>query len=208
MPGVQLTSRPGIKLLGFKSRKDLAFEDNIKHSLFIYPDEMVRSPSNWHSPSVPYLFANEISVPDRFGSVRGIHRPLDVLGQQAHIYRSASNDDQEKEDCNRPRADPPKLVAHFLRNASAGELHLDRTYHQCSTVWQAARQGPPPRPVHVTDALTACAAVRPRKSTRAAGANRQGSTLSHCPSLMTSGPHLWSRHSEVGISFSSRPSRA
>ncbi|KAI0788279.1 ku70-like protein [Fomes fomentarius] len=31
---------PGIKLLGFKSRKELAFEDNIKHSFFIYPDEM------------------------------------------------------------------------------------------------------------------------------------------------------------------------
>ena len=40
----QLTPWLGIKLLGFKSRKDLAFEDNIKHSLFIYPDEMVRLP--------------------------------------------------------------------------------------------------------------------------------------------------------------------
>jgi ATP-dependent DNA helicase 2 subunit 1 len=30
---------PGIKLLGFKDRSDLAFEDNIRHSLFIYPDE-------------------------------------------------------------------------------------------------------------------------------------------------------------------------
>ncbi|KAG6877955.1 hypothetical protein C0993_001573 [Termitomyces sp. T159_Od127] len=31
---------PGIKLLGFKDRSELAFEDNIKHSHFIYPDEM------------------------------------------------------------------------------------------------------------------------------------------------------------------------
>ncbi|KAJ7432310.1 SPOC like C-terminal domain-containing protein [Mycena galericulata] len=31
---------PGLKLLGFKDRSDLAFEDNIKHSQFIYPDEM------------------------------------------------------------------------------------------------------------------------------------------------------------------------
>ncbi|KAI0308968.1 Ku DNA-binding complex Ku70 subunit, partial [Amylostereum chailletii] len=31
---------PGIKLLGFKDRSDLAFEDNVKHSQFIYPDEM------------------------------------------------------------------------------------------------------------------------------------------------------------------------
>ncbi|KIM53000.1 hypothetical protein SCLCIDRAFT_18053 [Scleroderma citrinum Foug A] len=30
---------PGIQLLGFKSRKELSFEDNVKHSLFIYPDE-------------------------------------------------------------------------------------------------------------------------------------------------------------------------
>ena len=32
---------PGIKLLGFKNRDDLAFEDNVRHSTFIYPDEMV-----------------------------------------------------------------------------------------------------------------------------------------------------------------------
>ncbi|KAJ7265502.1 ku70-like protein [Mycena haematopus] len=31
---------PGLKLLGFKDRSELLFEDNIKHSLFIYPDEM------------------------------------------------------------------------------------------------------------------------------------------------------------------------
>ncbi|TBU42797.1 ku70-like protein [Dichomitus squalens] len=36
---------PGIKLLGFKGRKELAFEDNIKHSFFIYPDEMTFSGS-------------------------------------------------------------------------------------------------------------------------------------------------------------------
>ena len=28
--------------MGFKGRKELAFEDNTKHSFFIYPDEMVR----------------------------------------------------------------------------------------------------------------------------------------------------------------------
>lgn len=32
---------PGLKLLGFKDRSELQFEDNIKHSLFIYPDELV-----------------------------------------------------------------------------------------------------------------------------------------------------------------------
>ncbi|KAL4250950.1 ATP-dependent DNA helicase II subunit 1 [Abortiporus biennis] len=36
---------PGIKLLGFKDRSELAFEDNIKRSTFIYPDEMSYSGS-------------------------------------------------------------------------------------------------------------------------------------------------------------------
>ncbi|OBZ72522.1 ATP-dependent DNA helicase II subunit 1 [Grifola frondosa] len=36
---------PIIKLLGFKSRKSLVFEDNVKHSFFIYPDEMSYSGS-------------------------------------------------------------------------------------------------------------------------------------------------------------------
>ncbi|TRM62208.1 ku70-like protein [Schizophyllum amplum] len=31
---------PGIKLLGFKDSKSLQFEDNVKHSQFIYPDEL------------------------------------------------------------------------------------------------------------------------------------------------------------------------
>ncbi|TFY53984.1 hypothetical protein EVJ58_g9130 [Rhodofomes roseus] len=36
---------PIIKLLGFKSQSKLNFEDNVKHSLFIYPDEMTYSGS-------------------------------------------------------------------------------------------------------------------------------------------------------------------
>ncbi|KAL0945328.1 hypothetical protein HGRIS_000828 [Hohenbuehelia grisea] len=36
---------PTIKLLGFKDRDQLAFEDNIKHSYFVYPDEMTFSGS-------------------------------------------------------------------------------------------------------------------------------------------------------------------
>ncbi|KAF8631983.1 hypothetical protein AX15_002093 [Amanita polypyramis BW_CC] len=35
----------GIKLLGFKNSSELAFEDNVKHSLFLYPDEMSYSGS-------------------------------------------------------------------------------------------------------------------------------------------------------------------
>lgn len=33
----------GIQLLGFKDHSELLFEDNIKHSIFIYPDEDVSS---------------------------------------------------------------------------------------------------------------------------------------------------------------------
>ena len=40
-----------IKLLGFKDESELAFEDNVKHSFFIYPDEMVCSCSFQISPS-------------------------------------------------------------------------------------------------------------------------------------------------------------
>ncbi|KAF8885484.1 SPOC like C-terminal domain-containing protein [Infundibulicybe gibba] len=36
---------PSIKLLGFKDRSELVFEDNVKHSHFIYPDEMTYSGS-------------------------------------------------------------------------------------------------------------------------------------------------------------------
>lgn len=39
-----------IKLLGFKDRETLLFEDNIKHSNFIYPDELVRSPPDSRGP--------------------------------------------------------------------------------------------------------------------------------------------------------------
>ncbi|KAF7294246.1 SAP domain-containing protein [Mycena chlorophos] len=35
-----LELEPGIRLLGFKDRSELKFEDNVKHSLFIYPDEL------------------------------------------------------------------------------------------------------------------------------------------------------------------------
>ncbi|KAH8986239.1 SPOC like C-terminal domain-containing protein [Lactarius hatsudake] len=34
-----LDLEPGLKLLGFKDRSELAFEDNVRHSIFIYPDE-------------------------------------------------------------------------------------------------------------------------------------------------------------------------
>ena len=40
-----------IKLLGFKDESELAFEDNVKHSFFLYPDEMVRL---WFSNENPY----------------------------------------------------------------------------------------------------------------------------------------------------------
>ncbi|KAN0092527.1 SPOC like C-terminal domain containing protein [Tylopilus felleus] len=40
-----LDLEPGLKLLGFKNKSELAFEDNVKHALFIYPDELKYSGS-------------------------------------------------------------------------------------------------------------------------------------------------------------------
>lgn len=37
-----LGEEPGIKLLGFKGREELAFEDNVRHATFLVPDEAVR----------------------------------------------------------------------------------------------------------------------------------------------------------------------
>lgn len=48
VPGSLLSE---IKLLGFKDRETLLFEDNIKHSNFVYPDELVRSLPGPHSTS-------------------------------------------------------------------------------------------------------------------------------------------------------------
>ncbi|KAG6372151.1 SPOC like C-terminal domain-containing protein [Boletus reticuloceps] len=40
-----LDLEPGLKLLGFKNKSAIAFEDNVKHALFIYPDELKYSGS-------------------------------------------------------------------------------------------------------------------------------------------------------------------
>lgn len=44
----------GIQLLGFKDHSELLFEDNIKHSIFIYPDEDVSSCSGGLYPPTYY----------------------------------------------------------------------------------------------------------------------------------------------------------
>ncbi|KIM88015.1 hypothetical protein PILCRDRAFT_3721 [Piloderma croceum F 1598] len=57
---------PTIKLLGFKDESELAFEDNVKHSFFLYPDEMAEKPGEggWNEPPgfhlVPLPFADDI----------------------------------------------------------------------------------------------------------------------------------------------------
>lgn len=38
---VHIITSLGLKLLGFKNKSEIAFEDNVKHALFIYPDELV-----------------------------------------------------------------------------------------------------------------------------------------------------------------------
>lgn len=57
-----LYSHAEIKLLGFKDRKELAFEDNVKHSYFIYPDEMVWRPAGVQLPKLTYHICEYLSL--------------------------------------------------------------------------------------------------------------------------------------------------
>lgn len=41
IPNAYILTLPGLKLLGFKEKSQIAFGDNVKHALFIYPDELV-----------------------------------------------------------------------------------------------------------------------------------------------------------------------
>ena len=61
----------GIKLLGFKDHSELRFEDNIKHSQFIYPDELV-------------------SIDTRLLYSYWLDLSLVVLGQQTNFQRTSS----------------------------------------------------------------------------------------------------------------------
>jgi hypothetical protein len=71
----------GIKLLGFKDRHELAFEDNIKHSQFIYPDEMVRI--------VPHCFI-------LYNCLDLEKKKTEILRKQKDIQRTSEIDAQEK----------------------------------------------------------------------------------------------------------------
>jgi len=65
-----LDLQPGLKLLGFKDKPELAFEDNIKHSIFIYPNEMAYSGSiRTFSALLKSMLAKE-----KIGLVLGITR--------------------------------------------------------------------------------------------------------------------------------------
>lgn len=55
----------GLRLLGFKDSSELAFEDNIKHSMFLHPDENVR-----HHHLFPGRFLPTESFQAFSGSVR------------------------------------------------------------------------------------------------------------------------------------------
>lgn len=71
--------RIGIKLLGFKDISELAFEDNVKHSLFLYPDETVR-----------LLFTILIFV---------LRYPPELFWQQTHLCFTPEIDGEEKKVC-------------------------------------------------------------------------------------------------------------
>lgn len=67
----------GIKILGFKDADTLDFEDNIKHSYFIYPSDNVRV----HDPS--FRFVNTLQVYK--GSIRAFSALLKVLVEKNKI---------------------------------------------------------------------------------------------------------------------------
>jgi hypothetical protein len=76
-----------IKFLGFKDESELAFEDNVKHSFFIHPDEMVcllKTHSLMSHPGLTFIQG--------------------VLGQQTDIQRPPQIHAREKEDRDRTGA--------------------------------------------------------------------------------------------------------
>jgi hypothetical protein len=93
----------GLKLLGFKDNTELAFEDNIKHSIFIYPDEMVG-----------LVF---------FGSCRcEIKDILGLLGEYTHLQCVAEVDVGQREDRSRPRNNQTEQCTHLLRTDATSKF--------------------------------------------------------------------------------------
>ncbi|KAI0050512.1 Ku DNA-binding complex, Ku70 subunit [Auriscalpium vulgare] len=62
--------QPRIKLLGFKDRDELAFEDNVKHSTFIHPDELSYSGSKRTFSALLKTMVKK----NKFGLVLGVTR--------------------------------------------------------------------------------------------------------------------------------------
>jgi hypothetical protein len=78
------TGPPGIKLLGFKDLDQLAIEDSVKHSMFIYPDESVSSDQSCRRGDRM-----------RLTEITGVRR------EHADIQRTGSDDGSEAEDGSR-----------------------------------------------------------------------------------------------------------
>ena len=85
-----------IKFLGFKDKSELAFEDNVRHSFFIYPDEMVHFVKN----------------PLSFMSHPGLTFIQGVLGQQTYIQHPPQINAHEKEDWDRTGAHYRDVICH------------------------------------------------------------------------------------------------
>lgn len=66
----RLTASAGIKILGFKDRDTLRFQDQLKHAYFIYPDEKV-------PPTRPHNYPIHVSHrrPGLSRSTQGAHAP-------------------------------------------------------------------------------------------------------------------------------------
>jgi hypothetical protein len=107
--GISTRSIAVIKLLGFKDKSELAFEDNVKHSFFIYPDEMVCSCSLQFHPRMSQTLTDIC-----------LHRLVGILRQQTHIQRPPQINDIKKENRDSVIAHSTQLVACLLRYATAG----------------------------------------------------------------------------------------
>ncbi|KAI0029416.1 SPOC like C-terminal domain-containing protein [Vararia minispora EC-137] len=82
---------PGLKLLGFKKRKELKFEDNVKHSVFIFPSEASYSGSKRTFSALIQAMLKKKRIALLLGIVRSNSQPTFYAGlPQAEVFKDDS----------------------------------------------------------------------------------------------------------------------
>ncbi|KAF8520514.1 Ku DNA-binding complex Ku70 subunit [Gautieria morchelliformis] len=125
-----LDLQPGLKLLGFKDSIELAFEDNIKHSVFLYPDEVAYSGSTRTFSALLKTMLGK----DKIGLVLGITRRNSAPTFFALMPQA------EKLDADGAQVDPPGFhlqplpFADDVRGAA-----LERAFRAGEKLKEAAR---------------------------------------------------------------------